>query len=45
MIDLMKDTLNQPDILYKQTAKAVAQNCTDTFNIQNMVQSKVRLFF
>lgn len=30
LAELMQDTLNQPDILYKESSKAILQSCQDT---------------
>ena len=41
LVALMKDTLNQPDVLYKETSKAVIQTCKATYTIQNLIKDKV----
>lgn len=42
LLALIQDTLNQPDVFYKETAKAVVQSCKDTYTIQNLIKDKVR---
>ena len=41
LIQLILDTLNQPDVLYKETAKAVVQSSKDSYMIQNLIKNKV----
>ena len=41
LINLMEDTLNQPDVLYKETSKAVVQSCQDSYTIQKLIKEKV----
>ena len=38
---LIKETLNQPDILFKEKSKAAIQQCKDTYTIQNLIKENV----
>ena len=37
LIEIMQDTLNQPDILYKESWRAILQSCQDTWTIQQLI--------
>ena len=40
---IIKDTLNQPDILFKEKSRTAIQQCKNTYTVQNLIKENVSL--